>query len=160
LLSKIGYDADVVADGYEAAKSILGLSFNHLSPDDAIKALQENQDDIRSKIRSCNDPHGYDVILMDLQMPNLDGFGAVEMIRVARQGRCMGKADTPLIKGYNPSNASCPWIIALTANAMNGDSQRCLESGFNAYLSKPLRLPALVNALKKAYEVLQNRVHT
>jgi hypothetical protein len=31
----------------------------------------------------------------------------------------MGKADTPLIKGYNPSNASCPWIIALTANGMS-----------------------------------------
>lgn len=59
----------------------------------------------------------YDLILMDLQMPRLDGFGATDLIR--RKG-----LKTP--------------IIALTAHSLKEDVERCLRSGFNAHLSKPI----------------------
>ncbi|CAN5143034.1 N/A [soil metagenome] len=71
---------------------------------------------------------GFDVVLMDCQMPQMDGFEAVRVIRrheTARDRNDLGLARTP--------------IIALTANAMEGDRKRCLDSGFDDYLSKPFR---------------------
>lgn len=66
----------------------------------------------------------FDLILMDCQMPEMDGFEASRQLRARMRGGEM--ADTP--------------IIALTANAMKGDRERCMEAGMNDYLSKPLRL--------------------
>ena len=67
----------------------------------------------------------FDLVLMDCMMPELDGFGATEEIR---------KLDG--------SVSSIP-ILALTANAMKGDRERCLEAGMDEYLSKPVRLELL-----------------
>ncbi len=72
----------------------------------------------------------YDVVLMDVQMPEMDGVEATREIR-ARPG---------------PG----PQIIAVTANAMVEDEQRCLLAGMNDYLRKPIELRALADALNKA----------
>ena len=77
---------------------------------------------------------GYDVILMDCQMPEMDGFEAAREIR--RRDAARAAADRPRVR-----------IVALTANALRGDKERCLAAGMDAYVSKPVRLEALATAL-------------
>jgi PAS domain S-box-containing protein len=74
------------------------------------------------------DGHEFDVILMDVQMPELDGLEATRRIRSTWPGR-------PLR------------IVAMTANAMDGDREECLAAGMDDYLSKPIRPQELVAAL-------------
>ena len=69
-----------------------------------------------------------DLILMDIQMPEMDGLEAIQRIRQIPE-----LADTP--------------IIALTALAMAGDRDRCIEVGANDYLSKPVSLKQLVKKI-------------
>ena len=71
----------------------------------------------------------YDVILMDCQMPEMDGWEATARIRAAMAGR-----------------RRIP-ILALTANASDADRQRCLDAGMDAHLAKPLKLERLADAL-------------
>jgi two-component system, sensor histidine kinase and response regulator len=71
--------------------------------------------------------HNFDLILMDVQMPELDGFEATRRIRAAEQAD--GRRRTP--------------IIAMTAHAMKGDRERCLDAGMDSYISKPVRAPEL-----------------
>ena len=73
---------------------------------------------------------GYDIILMDLQMPEMDG---IEATRAIRQSRLLDQ----------------PVIIALTANAMEGDEEECLRSGMNDYIGKPVKLEELLGKLRK-----------
>ena len=73
----------------------------------------------------------YDLIFMDVQMPLMDGLEATRRLRAGDAGE--GLKDVK--------------IIALTANALSGDEARCLESGMNAYMTKPLKLSTLKQAI-------------
>jgi CheY-like chemotaxis protein len=78
----------------------------------------------------------YDVILMDLQMPKMDGLEATRRILT----------DFPAHQ--------CPTIIAMTANALEGDRQQCLAVGMHDYVTKPVKLEQLAQALSKCQPLL------
>jgi PAS domain S-box-containing protein len=101
LLEKLGYRADVVADGREAVTAIASV--------------------------------GYDLVLMDVQMPEMDGLEATQAIRASEAA--VARRRIP--------------IIALTADAMQGDEARCLSAGMDAYLSKPVHPTRLLTVLER-----------
>ena len=77
----------------------------------------------------------YDVILMDIEMPEMDGVDATKAIRAAED-----KSARPV------------YIVATTANAMQGDRERYLAAGMDGYVSKPIRISELVSALEVAHD--------
>ncbi|THJ12756.1 MAG: response regulator [Nitrospira sp. CG24C] len=125
LLEKLGYQADVVENGREA-----------------IAALARNS---------------YAMVLMDCQMPLLDGLEATRLIR-EREASSVREAQDEMQKTRD-ANSSTPYplpftprripIVALTANAMSGDRERCLAAGMNDYLTKPIRKENLRGALDR-----------
>lgn len=78
--------------------------------------------------------HKLDLIVMDIQMPGIDGLEAIRQIRADEQ------------------IAHMP-IIALTALAMPGDRERCLAAGANSYLAKPVRLKELLGVIQQLLRV-------
>lgn len=76
--------------------------------------------------------HTYDAILMDMQMPVMDGLQA-----------------TSAIRNLNKPGAHSIPIIAMTANAFKDDIQRCLDAGMNMHMSKPVNMEKLLKALAK-----------
>jgi len=109
ILSRLGYRADVVANGIEVLEAI------------------ERQ--------------VYDVILMDVQMPEMDGLTATRQI----------------CQDFKTNLNDPPLIIAMTANAMQGDRQICLEAGMNDYLSKPIPINDLINVLINSFHHLSKQ---
>jgi CheY-like chemotaxis protein len=99
MLEKEGYGVDIVSTGKEAVEKFF------------------------------SDPARYDLILMDIQMPEMDGKEAARMIRE---------------KGFT----QVP-IIALTAASMKGDREKCMEAGMNDYISKPIKKKILFEVIKK-----------
>jgi CheY-like chemotaxis protein len=89
----------------------------------------ENGQQALTQLKSQTTP--YDVILMDVQMPEMDGFQATRLIRQGEAG----------------SHHQSTYIIAMTANAMKGDKEKCLDAGMNEYIAKPISLNALKTAL-------------
>lgn len=77
--------------------------------------------------------HKFDIILMDVQMPKLDGIATTKIIRESEKYRHV--QDIP--------------IVALTAYAMAGDKDKCLEAGMDSYLAKPVDIKALEKSLKR-----------
>jgi len=82
----------------------------------------------------------YDLILMDVQMPDIDGLEATRRIRALRPGS--GQALGPG-SGQAADRDPAPFILALTANVMESDEARCRDAGMNGFLPKPLRLSTL-----------------
>jgi len=75
----------------------------------------------------------FDVVILDVQMPEMDGLTAArEICRLHPPGKR-------------------PWILAMTANALEGDREKCLAAGMNDYISKPVRPVDLSSALRRAY---------
>ncbi|HUP80567.1 MAG TPA: ATP-binding protein, partial [Pirellula sp.] len=79
----------------------------------------------------------FDLILMDCQMPEMDGFAASREIRKREVAETVGRRIP---------------IVALTANALKGDCERCLDAGMDEYLSKPVQVAQLLNVLKTYLE--------
>ncbi len=84
--------------------------------------------------------HEFDVVLMDVQMPEMDGLQATAAIRAYEEG--IGRR-TP--------------IVALTAHAMQGDEERCLAAGMDAYATKPIDAELLLNAIARVTGVRADR---
>jgi signal transduction histidine kinase len=101
MLNRLGYKADVVANGREAVRALQLIN--------------------------------YDLVLMDCMMPEMDGFEATRMIR------------DPAMKVLNHKVP----IIAMTAGAMKGDSEKCLQAGMDDYLSKPVKKNVLGAIIEK-----------
>ena len=97
MLRRLGYRADVVANGIEA-----------------LQALERQP---------------YDLVLMDIRMPEMDGLQATRIIRQRW-----------------PDNG--PKIIAITAYALQGDREKCIDAGMDDYISKPIRMNELAAILK------------
>ena len=74
--------------------------------------------------------YDFDLVLMDVQMPKMDGFEATAAVRECERSTC----------GHLP-------IIAMTAHAMKGDDERCLQAGMDAYVSKPIGVRDLLQAI-------------
>ena len=86
----------------------------------------------------------YDIIFMDCQMPEMDGYKATQAIRKRERNpdeACVGKSPVH--------------IVALTADAMDANAEKCLMTGMNDYLSKPVRLPDLKAAVERWKQTVQ-----
>jgi two-component system sensor histidine kinase/response regulator len=99
LLTKAGYPVSIAKDGKEAVNMFE------------------------------SEPDKYDIIIMDIQMPELNGFDSTKLLREK------GFEDIP--------------IIAMTANALKGDREKCLEAGMNDYMSKPIKREVVFEKLRK-----------
>lgn len=102
-------------------KQLESLGYDFETAEDGVLGL--------SKLETSSE---FDLILTDCHMPNMDGF---EMTRRFRAGAGTAAASMP--------------IIAITANAMDGEAQACLDAGMNSYLSKPVSIEQLSEALEK-----------
>lgn len=101
-----------------------------------LKKLRVNFDSYENGQEVCdilkaNDPPQYDLVITDCQMPVIDGFQLTNMMRSGELGATF--VDIP--------------IIALTANALQGDREKCLTAGMSDYLSKPVSASELVNKI-------------
>ncbi len=105
ILESAGLNVEIANNGQEAVAAVTAINTNNTEP--------ENR---------------FDAILMDVQMPEMDGYEATRLIREKTQHR-----DFP--------------IIAMTAHAMIGDREKCLQAGMNDYITKPIEVDQLLTVL-------------
>jgi two-component system sensor histidine kinase/response regulator len=104
LLARLGYSADVVANGLEVLEALERIP--------------------------------YEIVIMDCQMPEMDGYEATRQIRSREQNR-------------SNSQTRRVHVIAMTAHAMQGDREKCLAAGMDDYVSKPVQIADLRQALER-----------
>src|SRR5215471_15495073 len=126
---------DVCAPGAPRGLRVLVAEDNEINQELAVNLLQKMGHtavlaDNGEAALAAWEREPFDLILMDVQMPDLDGFAVTQAIRTKETA----------------TNAHVP-IIALTAHAMKGDRERCLTAGMDAYVSKPIDPGALLAAL-------------
>ena len=97
----------------------------------SLEFAENGREAVEKAVSQTNSPQEYDIVLMDMQMPELDGYEATQELRRA---------------GFERP------IIALTAGAMSGDRDKCLAVGCTDYLSKPIDRDSLVAMLAKYSE--------
>jgi len=91
----------------------------------------------------------FDLILMDVQMPNMDGLQATRIIRDLESGRT---PEDPSLALSGFAGRERTLITAMTAHALPGDKEKCLANGMDGYLSKPATINALAAVLREASE--------
>ncbi|TVQ98790.1 MAG: response regulator [Desulfovibrionales bacterium] len=150
ILRKLGLAADTAMNGIEALRAV--------------------------------EKQSYDLVLMDVMMPVMDGVEATKRIRSQESGVRSQESEEgdrtsveghqtsdPQVSGFSPQpsqhssipasqHSSIP-IIAMTANAMQGDREKCLEAGMNDYLAKPISPTALADMLEKWLPAVDPRGH-
>jgi two-component system sensor histidine kinase/response regulator len=112
LLRKGGYEVDLANNGSEAFRKYI------------------------------TEPNGFDVIFMDIQMPEMDG------IEAAREIRAWERARNALGEPANTGHCHIP-IVAMTANAMKGDREKCIHAGMDDYITKPIRKDVVFAVLNR-----------
>ena len=122
MLEKLGYRADAVANGLEAMEAIAHIP--------------------------------YSAIFMDCQMPEMDGFEATRRIREMESTTERARTPTPCPISLRPASnppRHIP-IIAMTANALEGDRERCLAVGMDDYLPKPVKATIFGLLFSESYD--------
>ena len=97
-----------------------------------VKVVENGESAVHAALEAATSERPYDVILMDMQMPVMDGYAATSALRQ---------------KGYEGP------IIALTAHAMAGDRERCMAAGCSDYLTKPITRKRLIDAVREHTKV-------
>ncbi len=117
---------------------VLLVEDNAINQEVALSLLEDcdvdvaaNGQEALSTLNTVGQESDYDVVLMDCQMPEMDGYAATRAIRAGVGGE---------------NNIQIP-VIAMTANAMEGDKEKCLAAGMNDYLSKPIDPDDLIRML-------------
>jgi CheY-like chemotaxis protein len=87
----------------------------------------------------------FDLVLMDVQMPELDGFEATAAIRQWQRETHHSENAEALRRERIP-------IVAMTAHAMAGDRERCLDAGMDGYVSKPFQVEELLRTISAAHQ--------